>query len=107
MLVIYLVVKLPKPVDFEWDKGNVKKNFMRHGVTDKECEEPFANNPLLNEDAKHSTKLEKRFQVIGLTDKKRMLFISFTIRRHKVRIISARDVNKKERRIYEEAKTTS
>lgn len=53
---------LPEPVAFEWDKGNVDKNFIRHGVTNKEVEEVFNNEPpLLSEDVRHST-TEKRFQ---------------------------------------------
>ncbi|MBU1071048.1 BrnT family toxin, partial [Patescibacteria group bacterium] len=44
---------------------------------------------------------EKRFRSLGRTNKNRKLFISYTIRNQKIRIISARDQNKKERRIYE------
>ncbi len=94
---------LPEPVVFEWDNGNKDKNFIRHGVTNKEAEEVFNNEPpLLSEDVKHSTR-ERRFQTLGKTDEGRLLFVSFTIRNDKVRIISARDMNKKEVKVYEEA----
>ena len=92
---------LPEPVVFEWDKGNINKNFIRHGVTNKETEEVFSNKPLVSEDVKHSI-TEKRFQALGKTDEGRLLFVSFTIRYEKVRVISARDMNKREVKMYEE-----
>lgn len=93
---------LPEPLSFEWDQGNIDKNLVKHGVINKEAEEMFSNKPLLvSEDVKHSSK-ERRFQALGKTDEKRLLFISFTIRNEKVRIISARDMNKKEVKVYEE-----
>ncbi|MBU1256574.1 BrnT family toxin, partial [Patescibacteria group bacterium] len=68
-----------------------------------ECEEIFFNKPLINNlDEKHS-QYEKRFRSLGKTNINRRLLISYTIRNQKVRIISARDQNKKERRIYEKA----
>lgn len=94
---------LSEPVAFDWDSGNIDKNFKKHGVTSKEAEEVFTNKPLLvSQDFKHSLK-ESRFQALGITSKKRLLFISFTIRKDKVRIISARDMNKNEEVIYEKA----
>lgn len=93
---------LPEPVIFEWDRGNKDKNFIQHGVTNKEAEEVFSNEPpLLSEDIKHSTDVEKRFQVLGRTNNGRLLFISFTVRNDKIRVISARDMNKKEVIVYE------
>lgn len=86
---------------FDWDKGNIDKNRIRHKVTAKECEEVFFQKPLLLvSDARHSEK-EIRFQVLGKTNKGRNLFLSYTIRNKKIRIISARDQSKKERREYE------
>jgi hypothetical protein len=92
---------LPKPIAFEWDKGNIDKNFIKHKVTNQEIEEIF-NSKLLKtfEDIKHSQK-EIRFVALGITNKKRRLYISFTIRNQKIRIISARDQSKKERSLYE------
>ena len=91
---------LPKPISFEWDEGNIDKNLVKHNVTNREAEEPFGNKPfLIHKDVKHS-RTEERFQALGQTDVGRRLFLSFTIRRSKVRIISARDMNRKERRQY-------
>lgn len=87
---------------FDWDEGNIKKNWERHRVSHIECEEVFFNNPLIaREDKPHST-AEDRFYVLGKTDKERLLFVVFTIRSNKIRVISARDMNRKERKIYEQ-----
>jgi len=92
--------KLPTPVSFDWDQHNQNKNMTKHNVGSKECEEVFFNEPIIiNLDRKHS-QLEERFRSLGKTDKNRKLFVSYTIRNQKIRIISARDQNKKERQIY-------
>ncbi|MBI4064812.1 BrnT family toxin [Candidatus Gottesmanbacteria bacterium] len=92
---------LPEPLAFEWDEGNIEKNFITHGVTNKEAEAVFTNKPfLVSLDVKHSEK-EKRLQALGKTDEGRQLFIVFTIRKQKVRVVSARDMNRKEKAIYE------
>lgn len=85
---------------FDWDKANIEKNWEKHRVTYIECEEVFFNKPLVvREDMPHSMS-EDRYYVLGKTDDVRLLFIVFTIRSNKIRVISARDMNKKERRIY-------
>ena len=85
---------------FEWDEGNIDKNWINHQVSNSECEEIFFNLPLLlSDDEKHS-QYEKRYYVLGQTNARRWLFIVFTIRENKIRVISARDVNRKEERIY-------
>lgn len=92
---------LPEPVVFEWDKGNIEKNWLKHGVSYKEIEEVFLNKPLLlSEDIKHS-KNEERYQALGKTNNERLIFLSLTTRNNKVRVISARDMSKKEEKIYE------
>lgn len=89
---------------FDWDAGNLSKNSLKHNVTNKETEEVFSNDPLVSEDVKHSDK-EKRFRALGKTNNGRLLFIVFTLRtikqEVKIRIISARDTNKKEEVDYE------
>src|SRR5574337_1778568 len=92
---------------FEWDKGNLLKNWEKHNVSHVECEEVFFNIPLVvKEDAAHSAK-ENRYYVLGKTDENRLLFIVFTKRANKIRVISARDMRKKERTIYEESEKDS
>ncbi|MCA9920055.1 MAG: BrnT family toxin [Anaerolineales bacterium] len=88
---------------FDWDDGNRTKNWIKHRVSTAECEEVFFNLPLLlANDAQHSQE-EQRFYVLGHTNAERTLFISFTIRKNKIRVISARDMSRKERQIYAKA----
>lgn len=85
---------------FDWDKGNLDKNWIKHKVSNTECEEIFFNQPLLiAEDQKHSYR-EKRFWALGKTVNNRLLFISFTLRQNNIRIISARDMSQKEKEQY-------
>ena len=90
-----------KAFEFEWDKGNINKN-VKHNVEDREAEQVFFDEgKLVIEDEKHSTN-EERFMLLGKTKSGGKLSIIYTLRGGKVRIISARDMNKKERRKYEE-----
>ena len=86
---------------FDWDKGNREKNWLKHRVATNECEEVFFNLPLLLQpaDAAHS-QVEPRYYVLGQSDSGRNLFIAFTVRNDKIRVISARDMSRKERSIY-------
>jgi uncharacterized DUF497 family protein len=88
---------------FDWDNGNIDKNRLRHNVENFECEQIFFNRPLIIlDDSKHSES-EKRWVALGKTDKDRFLVIIFTKRKKNlIRIISARDMNKRERAFYNE-----
>lgn len=93
-----------KVYEFIWDTGNLDKNWPKHKVSNKECEEVFFDeNKVTFKDILHSQK-EERFRIVGKTKNGRLLFIVFTVRNKKIRIISGRDINKKEVRLYE--KTT-
>ena len=86
---------------FDWDIHNINKNWLKHSVGINECEEVFFNEKLIvSHDTEHSIG-ENRYFVLGKTKKERLLFIVFTIRNKKIRIISARDMNKKEKSEYE------
>jgi len=85
---------------FDWDDGNFMKNREKHHVFWWECEQIFFNEPVVFPDEKHSLG-EKRFYALGRTYNGRMLFVSFTIRKKNIRVISARDANRKEKRVYE------
>lgn len=92
---------LPQPITFDWDEGNVSKNFIKHGVSIQEAEEMFYNKPLaIVDDSIHSAR-EIRLHAFGKTKVNRKLFAAFTIRDNKVRIISIRDMKRKERLYYE------
>ena len=97
------MVIIKEPIRFLWDKGNKEKNFKKHQVTDSESEEIFFDeNKKIFKDKLHSGR-EERFIVLGKTNKNRLLFVVFTIRNEKIRIISARDINRKEKKLYEKS----
>ena len=89
-------------VGFQWDQGNIDKNLIKHNVENWESEQVFFNKPLLVlDDPKHSIP-EKRWAAFGRTDADRFLIVIFTRRGNLIRVISARDMNKKERKFYDE-----
>ena len=97
------MIALPEPVAFFWDKGNERKNLETHDVTQQEVEETFFDpQKKLLQDKFHSGR-EDRYILLGQTKRQRLLFVVFTIRSRRIRVISARDLNKKERPLYEEA----
>ena len=86
------------PFEFEWDTGNKDKNLQRHGVTNEECEDIFFDpHKRILAEAVYLGE-EKRFILVGRTKKGRGLFVVFTPRGNKIRIISARLLNRKERK---------
>ena len=86
---------------FQWDAGNTDKNWERHAVTQGEAEQVFFNRPILvAPDAKHS-RVERRHAALGQTTDGRLLTVVFTIRDGLIRIISVRDMSRRERRVYE------
>ena len=90
-----------EPVRFEWDEGNKDKNWHKHHVTPAESEEVFFDPHKRFLPVSAQTNKEKRHLLIGRTHGKRTLFVVFTIRKGAVRIISVRDLNTKERNLYE------
>lgn len=96
------MIALSAITGLDWDENNREKNWEKHGVLASECEEVFFNLPLLLQpDPSHSQK-EPRYYVLGHTVLDRRLFIAFTLRENKIRVISARDMSRKERNIYEQ-----
>lgn len=88
-------------IGFEWGDGNYAKNVQKHAVSKQESEQVFFNIPLLlYKDIEHS-QVETRMYVLGKTDTDRKLFIAFTVRDKLIPVISARDMSRKERKIYE------
>ena len=88
---------------FQRDAGNDRKSVDKHGVSRSEAEQVFFHDPLLvTVDARHSSEQEERLHALGRTDKGRVLVIAFTLRDGQcvVRVISARDANRKERVRY-------
>jgi hypothetical protein len=96
------MIDLAAIIGFEWDAGNERKN-EKHGVSKAQAEQVFFNAPLLlMDDAAHSLD-EARFHALGKTDEGRQLHITFNLSQTGtlIRVISARDMHKKERSIYE------
>lgn len=92
--------RLAECVGFEWDRGNATKNGENHAVSQAECEEVFFRRPLItSHDAGHSED-EARYFALGRTFTARLLFVVFTIRGDKIRVISARDMTLRERERY-------
>ena len=88
---------------FEWDAGNAGKNWERHSVSQAECEQLFLNRPvLIVGDVRHSGH-EARYFALGFTDTGRFLTVVFTLRGALLRVISARPMNRREQRVYEQA----
>jgi uncharacterized protein len=86
-------------IGFEWDEEDAHKNWERHRVNPEEAEDVFFNDPLVRGDVRHSRR-EKRYYALGQTSAGRLLFVAFTIRRSLLRVISARDMNRREGEAY-------
>jgi hypothetical protein len=98
------MIDLSEIIGFDWDEGISRKN-SKHGVSTAESEQVFLNAPLLLlADVKHS-QAEPKFHALGKPHQDRLLHITFTLRHQytHIRVISARDMHKKERNIYEQA----
>lgn len=92
--------QLAQSTGFQWDDGNATKNWDAHQVSAAEAEQVFFNRPFVAAaDAAHSTS-EPRHAALGSTDGGRLLAVVFTLRGNLIRVISARDMSRRERRIY-------
>ena len=89
-------------VSFQWNQGNSDKNLLKHNVHNWECEQVFFNKPLLVLDDPVHSAAEKRWAGFGKADSGRLLAVIFTKRGNLLRVISARDMNSKEKKFYEE-----
>jgi uncharacterized DUF497 family protein len=98
--MVKLTKTLARCTGFEWDQGNITKNWERHDVSAVECEQIFFNKPIIvKRDKAHSIN-ENRYYALGRTNMNRLLFAVFTIRNDKIRIISARDMTDAEKERY-------
>ena len=101
MYIICTMVVYKKALEFDWDKANIDKSYKKHGTTTSETEEIFLDENLrIIRDIKHSQK-EDRFIALGKTQEGKVLFVVFTNRKEKIRVISARIAHKNERNYYE------
>jgi uncharacterized DUF497 family protein len=99
------MIDLDQITGFDWDDGNSRKSADKHDVSQAEAENIFFNDPLIVvEDARHGER-ERRFNALGKTSQNRLLHITFTLRQNgtMIRVISARDMHRRERKAYEQA----
>lgn len=87
---------------FDWDAGNARKSERKHGVSQVEAEQAFFNRPLIVADDTRHSDVEPRLHALGRTDAGRLLHITFTLRSQGtlLRVISARDMHRRERAAY-------
>jgi uncharacterized protein len=85
---------------FEWDDGNSDKNWLRHEVLQAEAEQALLNTPLVVGAASKHRNVEPRFIALAQTDAGRLVAVVFTVRGTRIRVISARAMSKKERKVY-------
>lgn len=87
--------------EFDWDGGNAEKNWLRHRVSQAESEQIFFNQPLVvGRDDLHSSE-ELRHFALGQADSGRLLFVAYTLRHGRIRVISARNMTRRERKEYD------
>jgi uncharacterized protein len=99
---------LARATGFDWDDGNAPKVASRHAVDPGECEQAFFVEPFAAAfDTKHAAH-EPRWRALGRTLAGRRLYLVFTFRGTGgtlIRVIQARDMNRKERDQYEQIQT--
>lgn len=89
-------------VRFEWDPEKAASNYSKHGVTFEEARTVFDDDLFaVFEDPDHS-RGERRLLIMGQSMSRRLLVVAYTEHRRAIRLISAREATKKERRTYEE-----
>lgn len=89
-------------LSFEWDPEKAISNVAKHGVASAEAQTVFAD-PLVVEtpDPDHSL-TEERFFALGMSYRGRLLVVAYPERGEHIRIISARNATRHEKRAYED-----
>ena len=91
-------------LEFEWDQGNIDKNWIKHKITNHGAEQVFVDKfAFITPDVKHST-LEPRYQILGQTFEDKYLTVYYTQRENKIRVISSRSMSRKEKNQYDKQK---
>jgi uncharacterized protein len=87
---------------FDWDENKAASNLLKHGVSFDEAKTVF-DDPLYVDfyDPAHSDD-EDRYLIVGESNQRRLLIVSYTQRGSLIRLISAREVTRTEREVYEE-----
>jgi hypothetical protein len=90
------------PLKFEWNPNKAKKNIEKHGVSFDEAATVFSDPLSMTYDDPDHSYDENRYIIIGLSDLGRLLFVSHAETDNIIRIISARQLTRKERKQYEQ-----
>lgn len=89
-------------MDFEWDSNKASRNKVKHGITFVEASEVFADqysSTVADPDHSHD---EERFLIFGKSRQGRYVVVAFTERGDRIRLISARQMTRREREAYEQ-----
>ncbi len=89
-------------MEFEWDKNKAELNLKKHGTSFNEAATIFGDPLAITFDDPDHSIGEHRFITFGLSRLNRLLIVSHTEREDRIRVISARRMTKRERKIYEE-----
>jgi len=98
---VALIDRLLECTGFDWDDANAAKIWSTHEVSPMECEQAFFNLPLVAANDERHSDAEARYYVLGQSDAGRRLFVVVTVRDDLLRVISARPMSRKERKVYE------
>ena len=83
---------------YQWDAGNLD-HIAGHGVEDYEAEEAL-EDPKRVSHATYNRGIERRMSIIGATTTGRILRVIYTMRNQLIRVVTARDADKSEKRRY-------
>ena len=92
---------------FQGDEGHAEQNWVQHQVSQGEAEQVFFNRPLVGVEGEQRTEFTRRYDALGQTDARRLLVMVCTIRDDLIRVISARPMSRRERRVYEHAQAAA
>ena len=100
------LLQLSRCKGFQWDEGNSDKNWAKHRVSCAECEQIFFKRPLVTGETAGESQNEVRYYALGQTDLERRLFVVLTVRTNLIRVISVRPMSRREREVYDDAKSS-
>ena len=89
-------------MDFEWNPAKDEANLRKHGISFVDAATVFSDPLSYTFDDPDHAQHEHRWLTLGRTQSGRLLIVSHTERNRRIRIISAREATKYERKIYEE-----
>jgi len=89
-------------LEFEWDPHKAESNLKQHGVSFDDATTVFRDTLSITISDPDHSESENRFIDIGMSHRRELLVVSYTERKDKIRIVSARRATRAERKNYEE-----